>query len=145
MGYCMNQRDSKFNIKSRNKNKALAAIKTLMSKVNELGGGGSYSGGKCNKKWFSWVTTETVVNAKTLKEAMQEWRWEINCDAKGNVDSICFASEKLGDDNYLLEAIAPYVVSGSWIDMEGEDGSIWRWEFKNGKVKEIAGRVCFDA
>ena len=34
--------------------------------------------------------------------------------------------------------------SGSYIQMIGEDDTIWRWTFKNGQIEEQTGKVSFD-
>ncbi len=143
MGYCMSQRDCNFFIAKENKEKALQAIKDLANIVQEKGGGGGWVGEK-KVKWFAWVTTENFVNAKTLEEAMNEWRWEINSDDNGDIVGISFVGEKLGDDMILFNAIAPYIKEGSFIDMSGEDGYMWRWKFDGEKVKEIEGTVTFE-
>lgn len=141
MGYCMDVRDSKFFISVKNKEKALRAIKDLQHRVKE-GGGCSYCGGKEDRS-FSWVTTSEFVNAKTLKEAMVAWRWEVSEDTDENVNSIYFDGEKLGDDAILFEAIAPYVKKGSFIEMNGEDGCIWQWQFNGKTCIEKAATVSF--
>jgi len=140
MGYCMNQRDASFRIKAENRAKALQAIKDLASRVDE-GGGGCWSGGRKVEAFFSWVRTEKFANASTLEDAMSEWRWEI--DGAADVDSIMFEGEKLGDDIFLLRAIAPYVEAGSFIEMQGEDGALWRWYFDGTGCIEQEGRVSF--
>lgn len=140
MGYCMHQRGCDFFIPKKNKAKALAAIKKLAER-KELMGGGSWSNGKQTDKWFSWVQTDEFVKAKTLKDAMVAWRWQIEEDDKGNVTSVYFDGEKAGDDEHLLRAIAPFVQDGSWIEMQGEDEAIWKWKFIKGAMHEKHARI----
>ena len=142
MGYCMNQRDAKFRIVAANKVKALNAIKALASQTDK-GGGGSWSGGKCIEKNFSWVTTEEFSGATTLHDAMWAWRWEIDTTDDGDVTSIMFEGEKMGDDTILLDAIAPFVEAGSYIEMQGEDGELWRWAFDGSKLIEQNARISW--
>ena len=134
MGYCMTQRDSNFAIKAEDKEKALEAIKELAGKETIHDGSG---------KHFSWVETERFVNASTLKEAMDEWRWEIGEDEEGNVLDIYFSGEKLGNDEILFNAIAPYVKEGSYIEMSGEDGSLWRWSFDGKSCVEKGAQISW--
>ena len=82
--------------------------------------------------------------AKTLMEAMAAWRWEIEENESGDVISLNYTGEKLGDEQYLFGAIAPYVEKGSFIDMQGEDGAIWRWAFDGKELKEISGKVVYE-
>ena len=81
-------------------------------------------------------------NFSDFEEAMADYNFIVEADAEGNYDSICFPDEKWRDADVLLEAIAPYVKNGSFIEMIGEDGMMWRWLFRDGScveqyVKEI--------
>lgn len=131
----MDQMEANFFIPFENKEAALQAIKNL-----EGGETITYGSGKPH---FSWVDTEDFVNADTLKDALREWRWSVEEDGEGNIYDIYFEGEKLGDDNILFEAIAPYVKSGSFIQMCGEDGTIWRWVFENSKCEEKYAELVF--
>lgn len=141
MGYCMTQRGAEFRIKKENFAAALAAVKALADKPEQMGGGSS-----TGERWYSWVDTNGFVNAKTLADAIGAWRWEVDCSAEtGDVFGITFCGEKLGDDMIFFEALAPFVEAGSFIDMEGEDGCLWRWAFDGKTLKEVAGRVVFES
>jgi hypothetical protein len=143
MGYYMDQRKSKFSILKDKKMEALAALKALATQTEKMGGG-SYCQGKQQERWFSWVNMEELAEAKTLEDAILAWRWEAMVGEDGNIVGIYFCDEKLGDDFIFLQALAPFVVEGSYIDMEGEDGTHWSWRFKDGQLKELAGGVVFD-
>ncbi len=118
MGYDMCMREYSFHILAKNKENALAAIKALADKDTH----------------YAWVSTENFVRAKSLPEATKVWGWHIEEDPEsGNIVGIDFFGEKLGDDKILLDAIAPFVEPGSFIEMSGEDSAIWRWAF-NGKI-----------
>lgn len=143
MGYYMDQRGYNFIILAKNKEAALNAIKALADYPDKMSGG-QYKGGKTEEKWYSWVSTEDFVNAKTLQEAMEAWGWGLQEERGGDVIGINFNGEKLLDDAILFAAIAPFVQDGSYIHMEGEDGFIWRWLFKDGQMEEQSGRVVFD-
>jgi len=135
MGYCIQMRDSNFVIEASNFAPALAAIKGLAGKetINDSSG-----------RHFSWVNTNDFVNAKTLEEAMLAWRWEIDCGDDGSVQYIYFTGEKIGDDMILFDAIAPFVEDGSYIEMQGEDGAIWRWVFADKKVQEKYASISWE-
>jgi hypothetical protein len=124
----MSQEESYFLIPKENKPKALEAIKAL---------------GKTGKD-FSWVYTEKFVDSKTLEEALTEWRWDSELDNDSNIIDIQFSGEKLGDDLLLFETIAPFVKSQSYITMRGEDGTLWRWWFINGSVKEVTAKIVWE-
>ena len=143
MGYCMNQQNSSFNIKPENEQKALEAIQALAYRVEVDGSGGSYSGGKKTEAWYSWVTTREFVEAKSLSAAIQAWNWETEEDVDGNIVDIDFIGEKLGQDDVFLHAIAPYVEAGSFIEMSGEDGALWRWVFDGNEMEEKQANISW--
>ena len=63
---------------------------------------------------------------------------------RGNVTGISFHGDKMGEDYQMFQSIAPYVRSGSFIEMIGEDGEQWRWVFKDGKCREIIAKVSWE-
>ena len=76
---------------------------------------------------------------------MYQWRWDIEeNDRTGAVTDIWFAGEKLGDDETLFQAIAPWVKDGSFIEMMGEDGAFWKWVFQDGEVTTQYGTVVYE-
>ena len=134
MGYCMDCTDSEFFIPEASKEKALMAIKALAGKETIRDSSGPH---------FSWVNTTEFRNAKTLKEAMQAWRWSVEEDEKGDVVGIYFNGEKLGDDVILFEAIGPFVRKGSFIQLRGEDNSMWRWKFTGKTMHEVTATISW--
>lgn len=128
----MEQEYAEFSIKSENFCKTLAAIKALAGRETIRDSTGMH---------FSWVDTEKFLQAKTLSEAMMAWRWDVHTE--DGVIGIEFMGEKLGDDLVLFKAIAPFVESGSYIEMRGEDGALWRWVFEDGQVKEKVATVTW--
>jgi len=133
MGYCVNLTDCKFDILKDNKAKALQAIKELMGKVNELRSNG-----------FSWVSTDDVLASCSFEEAMECWRYPVKIDDNGDIVDIEFDGEKLGEEGLMFEAIAPYVVAGSYLQYQGDDGSIWRFVFDGKKMVDKAATISFE-
>ncbi len=127
MGYCMTQHGAQFTIKREKQDDCLKAIKALGAAVPKYG--------------YSWVDTARFVNANDLQTALDAWRWETELDDEsGDIATINFRGEKLGDDKVLWDAIAPYVEPDSFIQMSGEDGAAWRWVFDGKTCKEIEPR-----
>lgn len=126
MGYCMKQRSSKFYV--LDEEAALEAIKRLAGKETIKPG------------HFSWVDTWEFITADTFEEAMDAWRWKVESSYK----AIFFEGEKLGDDLLLFSTIAPYVEAGSYIEMQGEDGAIWRWIFDGKTCREVTAKIVFE-
>ena len=143
MGYCMNLREADFKLKAGKEKLALQAIKGMVEKVDTHGGGFS-SGPDGVTHHYSWINTSDLVNAKTFKEAMDAWRWNVQYDKDNQIEDIWWEGEKLGDDCQLFDAIAPYVEEGSYIEMMGEDGSIWRWAFDGKKMIEQDAQITWN-
>lgn len=131
MDYYMNMREFKFFIANENKAAALQAIKNLAGKETY----GSH---------FAWVSTEMFLKAKNLEKAMSVWRWGISENENGDIDEIQFNGEKLGDDELLFKAIAPFVKEGSYIEMRGDDNAIWRWYFTGKDCIELTPTITWD-
>ena len=122
MGYPMFKQFSKIFIKKEDKEKALKAIKNLVGQET------------CNEDHFAFV--HNFKDTKTFEEVMEEWRWKTVKNENGDIIDIDFIGEKIGDDNLLFSKIAPFVKEGSFIDMVGGNGMIWKWIFENKKCKE---------
>jgi hypothetical protein len=131
MGYCVAQTEAMFLIKKENFAKALEAIKALGKEREDMPYG----------FFYSWVDMDGFVNAKDIEDAMKAWRWNVEFDVSGNIEIIEFTGEKLGDDKVLFDAIAPFVEDNSYIEMQGEDGRLWRWFFKNSQCREIYPKI----
>jgi len=125
MGYYMRHKNSLFEIESTNALPALKAIKDLVNHTDS----------------FSWVNTNGLSKAKILKEAFEAWRWGVLGDP---ITEIYFNGEKIGDDRILFDTIAPFVKPGSYIEMSGEDGLIWRWCFDGNKCSEDTAELDWD-
>ena len=141
MGYYMSMIDCSFFIAKKDKGAALKAIQELRP---DNGGGGRFDPehGKL-ESWFSWVCTDEYKSAKTLEDAVKAWRWRVEVDDDEDVVGICFEGEKLGDDKHFLEAIAPFVRDGSWIEIDGEDDERWRWCFVGGEVRTTTPTITW--
>ena len=125
MGYYVQQRDSDFEIKAENCAGALAAVKALRDD-------------------YSWVNNCEVASSTTLEDAIEAWNWEAVVGDDGSIFDIRFAASKAGDEEVLFKALAPFVEDGSFIEMVGEEGEIWRWSFRGGSLHEEDGQVTFE-
>jgi hypothetical protein len=134
MGYCMDQSETVFNIAKENISSAVKSIQDLHGKETIQGGSGRH---------FSWVD-EDFYKQGDLTKILNAWRWNPNFDMEGNVVNIEFTGEKLGDDQILFDAIAPFVKEGSYIEMRGEDGAIWRWVFDGKTCEEKQAKISWE-
>lgn len=127
MGYYIDQKDEDFFIDAHNIPNVIAAIHKLSE----------------SKSQYSWVS-DKYREVKDIKELFKCWRWHVDQDDSGNIDSIYFEGQKLGDDDVLFRAIAPYVKDKSYIELHGEDNAIWRWAFKNGRFLETYPEITWN-
>jgi len=136
MGCVMIQRESGFSIAAKDCAEALAAVKALHGREPIEDDSGPH---------FAFVTTEGFLRAETLADAFAAWRWEAEESADGSIVGLAFMGEKPGDEDMLFAALAPFVGSGSYIEMVGDDGLMWRWVFQAKGVYKVPGTVSFEA
>lgn len=130
MGYCMDNHGCHFRMKKEYANDALKALKELFSKEGYRAG---------------WVDTATVLKAETFEDALGECWFEIGSYRPDVYDYIYFSGEKYsGNEMEILASFAKYVEEGSYIEMEGEDGQIWRWVFRGFSVEEQEAKIVWE-
>lgn len=139
MGYYVQLRDSKFFIAKKDFPRCMEALVALASKPELMGGLCSGNGVTTRHAWVNM----DYVNKKTLSDMIDCWRWNVYAEESGDIINIEFHGQKLGDDEALFRALAPFVKVGSYIDMEGEDGALWRWAFTKKGFVEKSGRVIY--
>ena len=124
MGYCISLKDYDLKIKKENANKALEALKELVKGYIK------------NKVSPPWITFDEVLNAKTLSEATDYFYWTLSKNDDGDYDKLDFTGEKLYDDEDMFRSLAPFVESGSYVEIHGEEDT-WRWVFDGRSMKEV--------
>jgi hypothetical protein len=125
MGYSMYQCGASFRIKRENIPEAMKAIRDLA---------GVEEGEPTNT--YSWVPKK-FYEAEDIEGLLGNWRWDdVDIDKNGDIVHIRFTGEKLGDDEELMRALAPFVEHMSYIEMVGEDDHRWRWVFVWGELRE---------
>ena len=100
----------------------LKAIKALDPRK---GTGGS----SAEDKWFAWINTKEYKDAQTLQDALSAWHWRTDTDNDGNIVNLHFDGEIFEDEQFLFDAIAPFVKEGSYIQIQEGDRTNWRWIF----------------
>lgn len=134
MGRYIYVKEQKFCIKAENHPKVMEAIRSLEGKETIF----DY------EPHFMFILTKEVKAAKNISDLFKAWRWEIEFDSSGDIGYLQFIGEKLGDEDIFFEAIAPYVESGSYIQVFDDDGEIWRWCFEQGKMLIKNAKISFD-
>lgn len=83
-------------------------------------------------KWFDMADASELVNV------VDQFGWYLEFNDNGNVNYIEFLQMYVGEEKRLFDTIAPYVKPGSYIQMVGEDDTIWRWFFDGTRcIKQI--------
>lgn len=134
MGYCISQRRAQFKMDPKDFPAALKAIQALRWKETPVG---------YNVQHFAWISPN-FHEIQDFVEMLREWRWDLAMDITNNVLGIHFVGEKMGADELLFDTIAPWVEKGSYIEMQGEDGNIWRWVFDGKHCHEKYAKLSFD-
>ena len=128
MGYYMDQMETDFKFKDNKEKEILNAIKSVVN----------------NGEVNAWVNKDAVNKCLTFECALSECRWDYNVLDNYKKSNLIFNGTKLGDEEVLFNAIAPYVEDESYIQMLGEDGLMWRWLFKNGKCNETYPEIIWN-
>jgi hypothetical protein len=87
---------------------------------------------------------ETKSNIVLLSDIAQSYRWEFVLNKNEDIVAIEFNGYKQGESEGFFNTIAPYVLDGSYIEISGEDGDLWRWVFTNGVMREIRPTITWE-
>ena len=83
-------------------------------------------------------------NTEAVENILEETAWETKRDHEGNIIGITFWGHNLLNDFQTFKKIAPFVKNGSYIEMEGEDDTRWRWVFENRDCREVTPTVSWN-
>lgn len=141
MGYYVDMRCDDVIIPKKNIAKALKAINGMFTpeRLKREARGGSSTG----EKWYSWVKNPPEGGFPDLATALSAWSFETSVLDSGDLALDYFSGEKLGQEDLMLQEIAPYVDEGGFIECRGEDNAIWRWYFDGKKIIEQTGTVTY--
>lgn len=132
MGYCMSMNECYIFIKNEVKSDALKDLKEFAKK--KLNSGND----------LMWININyDILEADNLELALDNIGWDTETDDIGNIIRLDFVREKLGDEKEIFNSIAKYFNEGSYIEMSGEDGGMWRWIFKDGKCRSIYPKIIW--
>lgn len=137
MGTLVMQLRTSFKILAKNKASVLAEIKKMPGKERFLD--------LDPENHFAYIDFEDVdgkrkylfESSETVEEALREWNWYPKTDILDNITNLVFYGFCEGDYDILFATIAPWVESGSYIEMANEDGCRYRFDFQDGKMTEI--------
>ena len=78
-------------------------------------------------------------------ECLRDQGWKITQDQEGNIVGVFLERQKLNyNELESLNSIAEHVKDGSYIQICGEEGDIWRWVFEGGECRKVPARLVFE-
>ncbi len=139
MGYYVNTEGIDITVPKDLLEPAYKAILAL-NEDDSLKQGGSHGPNGKREFWFSWMPQDLSTLAD-LKEVLTTLGFESSdYNEQGDLE-LGYYSNKTGQEDLFLEAIAPFVKEGSSAVWKGEDDTYWKWEFSDGKMLVIPGEV----
>ena len=92
-------------------------------------------------KWYSWTDTEACRNAETIGFILNQFFDDVTIDEAG--DWWPEFDSKKGQEDHLMEVLAPFIDAGCYMEWRGEDGYLYRWEFDGERMTEKSGEVVW--
>ena len=131
MGYHVKQKSAEFLIRYENFDAASQALIAFAQKTEKI----------------DWVDKKALIFAckrHDFYSAMDECHWECDGDENG-INEINYRGEtRCYNDHDILNVIAPFAESGSYIEMAGENGDMWRWRFNGRECIEEKAVVIYE-
>lgn len=81
---------------------------------------------------------------KNLQKTLKAVGWYLVIHRDNAIDLRFDGEQYSGDEIPLFYSLAPVVRAGSFIEMAGEDGELWRWNFDGEKCTEKKPRIIWD-
>lgn len=119
MSYYANSREADFFIRKENFHKVVVAV---------------------TQKDSEWLR-----ETPSIEHVFEAFGFFVEFNGHGDLYDVWYEHEKFhGDDlEKFFNAIAPFVVAGSYITFEGEDSSFWAYYFDGKMWEEYAGEITF--
>jgi len=133
MGYYISLGASNWHLPAEHEEAALQVLKDLNKpENNHLKRGGSYTGGEKTMHWYAWMPSDYDEHVTSVEGVLNMLGFETHRDESGT--TITFYDQKQGNEDIFLNALAPFMADGSYIDWTGEDGARWRFIYEGGKM-----------
>lgn len=133
MGYNVTLNDSEFFMAHEQTADAALALKKWLEERPDR---------KNPKSWEARVLAKHPI----LEFYMREFMWAFESDSDGNITEVEYIGEsQSGHEQTIFNLIAPYVKAGSYIELHGEDGDIFRYVFDGTQCKEVKPIITWPA
>lgn len=126
MGYYIRIDDVDWEIKETPE--SLSTIREMPTKYDGIKRGGSSSG----ERWFSWMNDTEIESAESVESVFNQLGFETE-STEGGFKLLGYDS-KTGQEDLFLAVMAPFTVSGSYIEWVGEDNSQWKYVISEGRM-----------
>jgi hypothetical protein len=138
MSYYVSLRNSNFTIPAEKADLALGAVFALVDKDESREFMHTGADGKRHFLWFpdDWTQTYT-----SLAHVFQQLGFETSGPDDGDFHIWMFDSKWADIIEYFLNAVAPFVDSGDYLEFHGEDGNMWRFAFLDGKLNSYEAHI----
>lgn len=107
--------------------------------VAKMGQGGSWGGGERTAVWYSWVNDDDcrdLLAKNDLAGFLEHWGFETHTSNSDGAIYIQGYNSKTGQEEYMLQNLAPFVAPNTMIMWRGEDGAMWADAFDGEKMVE---------
>lgn len=111
----------------------LQVLKDLNHKPGVKKNGGSYSGGKQDKSWFSWMPENYDETVQSVQEVFELLGFV--CSPREGGFELMDYDNKIGQEDLFIQEVAPYVDEGMYLEWLGEDGARWKYVVEGGEVR----------
>jgi hypothetical protein len=133
VGYDVRATEASLRISAKSEGDALGALRRLNGECDpRLKRGGTVDEDGKEHKWFSWMR-EDFSEYEGLGDVLDDMGFAFMRTEDWYVVT-GWTSEKRGQEDLLMEALAPWVEPGSYVDWVGEDCRRYRWEFADGRM-----------
>ena len=133
MGYYIDLTDAEWEITESPE--SLATVREMPVKYHHIKRGGSSNG----EKWFSWMNDTDIENAETVESVFNQLGFETETVDGGF--KLTGYNSKTGQEDLFLAVMAPFTKHGSYIEWRGEDGALWAYHIKDGRMYRLESEI----
>lgn len=126
MGYYIDLTSSSWEIAESAE--SLATVREMPKKYHAIKRGGSSNG----DKWFSWMNDIEIETAESVEAVFNALGFETTKTEGGF--TLNSYNSKTGQEDLFLAVMAPFTKDGSDIEWRGEDGALWKFEVRGGRM-----------
>jgi hypothetical protein len=148
MGYNIEIMDSDAYIPADQIEAACRGMEPMMQpeQVAKNGQGGSWGGGVQSQVWYSWVDDKVcrdLLARNDLKSFLEHWGFDCFKDTNGDLH-IDHYDSKSGQEDLMLQNLAPFVAKDTSIAWRGEDGAMWMNVFDGTHMLEKTAKITWE-